>query len=1855
MKYRIPRKILSLLLVLSFVVSLLSGLTVFAATGTLSRNTATRHVVCDELSTQAQAYYTGSYTYSALSQLSGVSSPSDSWAATQNNDLYDALQTLMTDTHKVYSRYNPSGEQTDELSYLWDYTDAMGGSSEYLYFYTDITADDYGSSTMQREHVWPKSNASYYEENGGADLHHLRPSIGSVNTAKSNYTFANVRENLSTYSASQIDNVDVIWYNGSSGVLEVRDNVKGDVARILLYLYVRWGQPNLYTDVSSSKLPALDSDDSSNNGTRAIDDFDTLMEWMEMDPVDDWEMARNDQVENFQGNRNVFIDYPELAWLMFGETPPSNMDTPSGEAAGGSTPTYTVTATSNNTSYGTVSVSGNVITATPKTGYQVSGYTVTSGTATVSQNGNVFTVTASSNCTVRINFSAITYTVTATTNNSSYGTVSVNGYTITATPATGYEVSGYTVTSGTATVSQNGNVFTVNPSSNCTIQINFSAVTYTVNASTNNTSYGTVSVNGYTITATPAAGYKANSYTILSGTATVTQNGNTFTVVPTSNCSIRINFAAAYTVTATSSNSSYGTVSVNGYTITATPADGYTVSGYTILSGSATLTRSGNVYTVTPSSDCSIQINFSVRASYAVEFIVPNGVSQTAYNVYVGESFTFPTPSGTPSADAHEYTFHGWALVKVEDTTTAPTFYQAGSSYTPTGDITFYALYTYTEGDGNTSYSLVTDTSTLYDGASVVIAATNYNYAISTTQNDSTRDRASITKDSANSTISFSGSVCEFELKTGNRTGTWAFYDSTNSGYIYASSRRSNNMNTQTTLNDNASFAITISSGNAVMTAQGTNTRNTIGYGSNSFACYSSTSGQRGAVQLYMKTGNAATYYTTVLQSVCTHNYAVNAIAEATCTAAGSITYACTLCGDSYTEAVAALGHNYTYTSTVAPTATAQGYDIYTCTRCGLTQYQNYTQPTGYNYTVSFSVPAGVTPISNMTSSTLTGITLPTPSGTPSNDTNSAVFLGWVTAPVNNSDESPTYYSAGSTYTAMANVTLYALYTYTTGVGSPFALGSSGQYVLAALVDGNYYAIPNNFTLTSGKIYGTEIEVTDGVVTDSSTSSYIVNLTYDGSAYYTIDNGTYYLAYAGSSTNFGDSITEAYNWTIAEGTTGSWRICETTNETPRALSYYNYTSGTPRFGVYSTSSTNFYEGGYYYDMEILPVAQGGAATYYTTVFEEVCTHTSSTTYTEEPTCTSGGFISVICDNCEEEISYTELAPAGHSYNSGVVTTAATCTTPGVKTYTCTACGDSYTETISATGHSYSSAVTDPTCEAAGYTTYTCSVCGDSYTGDEVAALGHTDGAPVVENEVAATCTATGSYDTVTYCTVCGVETSRSTVVVPVADHSYNAVVTDPTCEAAGYTTYTCSVCGDNYTGDEVAALGHTNGAPVVENEVAATCTATGSYDNVTYCTVCGVETSRSTVVVPVADHSYNAVVTDPTCEAAGYTTYTCSVCGDSYTDNEVAALGHSSSYVDNGDGTHDYVCATCGTVEVDNEAHTYTDGTCVCGAVEVTGPIVAPELVFFGKTVIFEADYSIMYYVKQDVVDAYDKVYLEVTKTLYDSEGNATGTDVRIVEMGALNSNYASYGFKYAGITSVEIGSNIVATIYAEKDGVTYVGASSGDYSIKQYCYNRLSKSSNAEELTFMVDFLNYGAAAQQHFNYNTENLVTADLTDTQKAYASTLQTINSDAATETLSGSTVAVTGFTLVFEGKIAIKYVFNPSNYLKSGSIEDLTVVVKDSGGTVLKTFTSEEFLNYNAAGTIKAIEFSELWSTEMREAVTFQVYAGEEAVSDARTYSIQTYAYNKQDEATNGTLAVLVKAMIQYGDSIYAWKN
>ena len=146
-------------------------------------------------------------------------------------------------------------------------------------------------------------------------------------------------------------------------------------------------------------------------------------------------------------------------------------------------------------------------------------------------------------------------------------------------------------------------------------------------------------------------------------------------------------------------------------------------------------------------------------------------------------------------------------------------------------------------GDGCT-WELVTDASTLAAGDRIVIAASGYDYAISTTQNSNNRAQAEIEKSNDKKTISALGSTVQIiTLEAGTKSGTLAF--NVGSGYLYAASSGSNYLRTEETLSANSSWAITIAStGVATIKAQGTNTRNWLRYNSSNnppiFSCYGS-------------------------------------------------------------------------------------------------------------------------------------------------------------------------------------------------------------------------------------------------------------------------------------------------------------------------------------------------------------------------------------------------------------------------------------------------------------------------------------------------------------------------------------------------------------------------------------------------------------------------------------------------------------------------------------------------------------------------------------------------------------------------------------------------------------------------------------------------------------------------------------------------------------------------------------------------------------------------------------------------------------------------------------------------------
>ena len=327
MNTSVKHRALALLLALFMIFSLFCGLEVsaFAAVS----NTGTRHALCTELSAQAEAYYSGEYDWDTMSRLSGVDT--DSSLEAMDGALYAELQELMSDTMTRSVSYK-------SLTGYWPDTDCSANGGQ-IFIYSDAASN----SSVSREHVWPKSRASFYQKNGGSDLHHLRPEDTTINSTRSNYTMGDVIGVLGSYSSKAYNGKTVLWYSSSADLVEVADNVKGDVARILLYVYVRWGQPNLCENVAGADLPAMDSDDSANDGLKVIEDLDTLLEWCAEDPVDTWEMSRNDCIENIQGNRNVFIDYPEYAWLIFGRETPEDMPTPSGNSGGNPVHQHSVT------------------------------------------------------------------------------------------------------------------------------------------------------------------------------------------------------------------------------------------------------------------------------------------------------------------------------------------------------------------------------------------------------------------------------------------------------------------------------------------------------------------------------------------------------------------------------------------------------------------------------------------------------------------------------------------------------------------------------------------------------------------------------------------------------------------------------------------------------------------------------------------------------------------------------------------------------------------------------------------------------------------------------------------------------------------------------------------------------------------------------------------------------------------------------------------------------------------------------------------------------------------------------------------------------------------------------------------------------------------------------------------------------------------------------------------------------------------------------------------------------------------------------------------------------------------------
>lgn len=291
---------------------------------------------------------------------------------------------------------------------------------------------------------------------------------------------------------------------------------------------------------------------------------------------------------------------------------------------------------------------------------------------------------------------------------------------------------------------------------------------------------------------------------------------------------------------------------------------------------------------------------------------------------------------------------------------------------------------------------------------------------------------------------------------------------------------------------------------------------------------------------------------------------------------------------------------------------------------------------------------------------------------------------------------------------------------------------------------------------------------------------------------------------------------------------------------------------------------------------------------------------------------NGASISIVCtheydNDCDPSCNLCGAErTAKHVWDDGEVTTDSTCNAEGVKTFTCTVCSETKTESVAKKEHTYDDGkvTTEATCDAEGVKTYTCTGCGETKT-ETIAKKKHSYDDGVVTTEPS--CTAEG-VKTFT-CAGCG---KTKTEAIDKKEHTYDdgKVTTDATCTDAGVKTFTCSGCGGTKT-QEIESKGHSYDGGKVTTE--ATCTGEG-VKTIT-CTVCG---KVKTEAIESKGHSYDdgVVTTEATCTTDGAKDITCTVCGKVKTET-IPAPGHAY------DHDCDPDCNTCG--ETRETEHNYSD------------------------------------------------------------------------------------------------------------------------------------------------------------------------------------------------------------------------------------------------------------------------------------------------------------------------------------------
>ena len=432
------------------------------------------------------------------------------------------------------------------------------------------------------------------------------------------------------------------------------------------------------------------------------------------------------------------------------------------------------------------------------------------------------------------------------------------------------------------------------------------------------------------------------------------------------------------------------------------------------------------------------------------------------------------------------------------------------------------------------------------------------------------------------------------------------------------------------------------------------------------------------------------------------------------------------------------------------------------------------------------------------------------------------------------------------------------------------------------------------------------------------------------------------------------------------------------------------------------------------------------------------------------TCAQEGYTGdTYCKDCNTKLATGKsIAKKDHTWDSGKITTAATCSGKGIKTYTCIGCNATRTEEIPSTGHQHTELrnvkaatcvqegytgdtyckdcntkltagkvlpktdhtwdagkiTTVATCNGKGIKTYTCTGCNATRT-EEIPSTGHQH--TELQNVKVATCTQEG-YTGDTYCKDCNTKLTAGKVI-PKTDHTWDAgkITTAASCSGKGIKTFTCTVCKSTRI-EEIPATGHVN--KITKFVKAASCKSEG-YTGDVYCQDCGTLIEEGKII-PKTDHVWNKgeITTPATCTTEGIKTYTCSSCGTTKTE-AIAATGHGATEIRNKKDA-----------SITSEGYTGDTYCTICNQKISSGKTIAkltPQTATPGKTIKDKSTNGV-YKVLQDGVS------VEFTKPVYKKASVRIPDTIKVNGITCKVTGISANAFKNnKSLKSVTIGRNV--------------------------------------------------------------------------------------------------------------------------------------------------------------------------------------------------------------------------------------